>query len=123
MFWFVCFLITVGSADSAGDLSLSFLPVICSISAPLMNLMSSQVQLTHILPLCPTSCPSAGLGTNSPATHGRAAQAMFMPSFILFTSSSSNKLAAVWKLLFSYRPECFLCKFAQASLMQGNNPW
>lgn len=53
--FFVCFSVSVGSADSATYLSLSFLPVLCSktFSAFIMILMSSEVQLTHLPPLCP----------------------------------------------------------------------
>lgn len=92
--FFCCFSIIVGSADSASDLSLSFLPVLRSttFSASITILMSSEVQLTHMPPLCPT----CWLCRDGP---GWAAQAAFMHSFALLTSSSSDNLAAAWKLL------------------------
>lgn len=66
MVWLVCFSITVGSADSDRDLSLSFVPVLSSKTFSLTILMSSQVQLA------PMPAQPAGHGTNSPAVRGRA---------------------------------------------------
>lgn len=98
--FFICFSVTVGSADSASDLSLFFLPVLCSktFSASVTILMSSEVQLTHMRPLHPICYvgPPAQLCRDGP---GWASQAAFMHSFALLTSSSSDKLAAAWKLL------------------------
>lgn len=64
---FFCLSVTVGSADSASDLSLSFLPILCSktFSAFITILMSSEVQLTHMPNLLAAWNPqpsSAGMG-------------------------------------------------------------
>lgn len=69
--FFCCFSITVGSADSASDLSLSFLPILCSktFSAFITILMSSDGQLTHMPPPCPICWLC---GTSSPALQGWA---------------------------------------------------
>jgi len=89
MFWLACFPITAGSADSPRDLSLSFLPVLRSktFSASIKFLMSSQVQLAHMPPLCPTCWPWHQSLVEGP---GWVAQAMFMHALALFASSSND---------------------------------